>query len=81
MKNLEKIRHSLSHIMAMAVKKLFPDAILGIGPTIENGFYYDFDLTSKITETDLVKIEKEMRKILKQNIRFYVESIKYEYLK
>ena len=78
MKNLEKIRHSLSHIMAMAVKKLFPDAILGIGPTIENGFYYDFDLTSKITETDLVKIEKEMRKILKQNIRFNKEEESFE---
>lgn len=70
MKDLEKIRHSLSHVMAMAVKKLFPESVLGIGPTIENGFYYDFDLTSKITETDLVRIEKEMKSILTQDLKF-----------
>ena len=74
MKNLEKIRHSLSHVMAAAVKKLFPEAVLGIGPTIENGFYYDFDSTSKITEIDLLRIEKQMKKILSQNVRFNKEE-------
>ncbi|MCX6791396.1 MAG: threonine--tRNA ligase, partial [Candidatus Gribaldobacteria bacterium] len=67
--NIETIRHSLSHIMAMAVIKLYPKVKLGIGPAIENGFYYDFgDL--KISDTDLPKIEQEMRAIIAQNLDF-----------
>lgn len=70
--NIEKIRHSLSHLMAMAVLKKSPKAKLAIGPVIENGFYYDFDLPNdkKITETDLEKIKKEMKKLIKQNLEF-----------
>jgi len=73
---IEIIRHSLSHIMAMAVKKLYPNVKFGIGPAIENGFYYDFDLRdAKITPEDLPKIEKEMREIISQNINFVKKEI------
>lgn len=62
------MRHSASHILAEAVLKLYPDTKLGIGPAIENGYYYDFDFSEPIEEEDLKKIEKEMRKIIKQNL-------------
>ena len=62
-------RHSTSHVMAMAVKNLFPQAKLAIGPAIENGFYYDFDIDPSFTPDDLQKIEKEMMRIIKKNIR------------
>lgn len=62
--------HSSSHIMAMAVKRLFPDAKLGIGPSIENGFYYDFLVEQPFTDEDLGKIKKEMKKIISKNIPF-----------
>ncbi len=74
MSNLEPIRHSLSHIMAMAIKNLYPSASLGIGPAIENGFYYDFSFKENITDKDLPKIESEMKKILAQNIDFKKEE-------
>ncbi len=61
--------HSASHLMAMAVKKLFPSARLAIGPAIENGFYYDFDLDEAFTAEDLLKIEKEMLSLAKKSIR------------
>lgn len=68
-KSLEVIRHSTAHIMAQAIKRLFKDAKCAIGPTIENGFYYDFDLEHPFVAEDLVKIEKEMNKIIKENIK------------
>ena len=69
---LSVLRNSTSHVMAQAVQKLFPSAKLAIGPAIENGFYYDFDLTDgyAFTEDDLVKIEEEMKNIVKQNLSF-----------
>jgi threonyl-tRNA synthetase len=67
---LEKMRHSASHILAQAVLKLYPDTKLGIGPAIENGFYYDFDFSEPIEEEDLPKIEKEMKKIVKEALPF-----------
>ncbi|OHB68575.1 MAG: threonine--tRNA ligase [Planctomycetes bacterium RBG_16_41_13] len=67
---LEIIRHSTAHIMAQAVCRLFPGVKLGIGPTIENGFYYDFDCPHHFTTEDLKKIEEEMLKIIKEDIRF-----------
>ena len=68
---LHILRHSASHIMAQAVQKLFPNAKLAIGPAIDNGFYYDFDLEGhSFTEDDLVKIEAEMKNIVKQNLVF-----------
>lgn len=65
---LEILRHSTAHIMAMAVTHLFPDVKLGIGPTIEGGFYYDFDLPKKLTEEELEKIEEEMKRIVESDM-------------
>ena len=67
LEGLDIIRHSSAHLMAQAVIRLFPDAIPTIGPSIENGFYYDFDTPTPITEADLQKIEAEMAKIVKEN--------------
>ncbi|KKO19890.1 MAG: threonine--tRNA ligase [Candidatus Brocadia sp.] len=66
---LEILRHSTAHIMAQAVSRLFPGVKLGIGPTIENGFYYDFSLQHSLSEDDLRKIEEEMTKIIREDIR------------
>lgn len=63
------LRHTASHVMAAAVKKLFPKAKLAIGPAIENGFYYDFDMDESFTPEDLEKIEKEMKHLIKKNER------------
>ena len=60
--------HTASHIMAQAVKRLYPDAKLTIGPAIENGFYYDFDVENTFSPEDLEKIEAEMKKIIKENL-------------
>jgi len=78
--NLHILRHSCSHIMAQAVQSLFPQAKLAIGPAVDNGFYYDFDLTDgySFTKEDLVKIEEKMKEILKQTLTFekyYVEDV------
>ena len=67
---LEILRHSTAHIMAQAVSRLFPGVKLGIGPTIENGFYYDFGLQHSLSEEDLKKIEEEMAKIICDDIPF-----------
>ncbi len=61
-------RHTASHVMAQAVKRLYPEAKLAIGPSIENGFYYDFDVDSPFTPEDLEKIEEEMKKIIKEDL-------------
>ncbi len=65
---LEILRHTTAHVMAQAVKRLFPDAKYAIGPTISDGFYYDFDLEHKFVPEDLPKIEAVMNKIVKENI-------------
>jgi len=66
---LEVIRHSASHIMAQAIKRLYPEADFGYGPATEKGFYYDVDLgDKKLTDEDLVAIENEMKKIVKENL-------------
>jgi threonyl-tRNA synthetase len=70
MDKIETIRHSLSHIMAQAVQELYPGAKFGIGPAIENGFYYDFDLPNPLTITDLPKTEQKMKELLKKDIKF-----------
>ena len=67
-KRLEVLRHSSAHLLAQAVKRLFKDVKLGIGPVIENGFYYDIDSPEPITAEDLPLIEKEMKKIINENI-------------
>jgi threonyl-tRNA synthetase len=63
-------RHSMSHILAQAVKRLFPDVKLAIGPAIEDGFYYDFDVETPFTPEDLETISAEMKKVIKENHRF-----------
>lgn len=65
--NRKMFRHTTSHILAQAIKHIWPEAKLAIGPAIENGFYYDIDLDYKITEQDLLKIQKEMKKIIQAN--------------
>ncbi|MEC1983311.1 threonine--tRNA ligase [Bacillus cereus] len=66
---VEIARHSAAHILAQAVKRLYGDINLGVGPVIENGFYYDIDLPSSVNVEDLRKIEKEMKKIINENIK------------
>lgn len=69
MNELQTLRHSASHVMAQAVKRLFPDTKLAIGPAIDTGFYYDFDSEHTFTPEDLEKIEAEMKKIAKENLK------------
>ena len=64
---LEILRHSTAHLMAQALKRLYPDVLFGVGPAIEEGFYYDVDTESTINDEDLAKIEKEMKKIISEN--------------
>ncbi len=72
---LEILRHSASHVMAMAVKELFPGVKVTIGPAIENGFYYDFDYQRPFKEDDLPLIEEKMMEIIKQDLPFRREEI------
>jgi len=67
---LAVLRHSTAHVLAQAVQRLFPNAKLGIGPPIDNGFYYDFDVASPFTPEDLERLEDEMRKIVAEGQRF-----------
>ncbi len=68
--SIDTIRHSLSHILASAIRELYPGTKFGIGPAIEKGFYYDFEFLNALAPEELSKIEKKMRDILKQNIAF-----------
>ena len=70
--------HTTSHIMAQAVKRLFPDVKFAIGPSIDEGFYYDFDVEKPFTDEDKVKIEEEMKKIIKENIEIEKFSLSKE---
>jgi threonyl-tRNA synthetase len=72
---LEAMRHSASHVMAEAVQSMFPEAKFGIGPTIENGFYYDFDLPRPLTPDDLPLIEEKMREIIVSDTPFIREEV------
>ena len=66
---LHVLRHTAAHIMAQAIKRLYPQADFAFGPATENGFYYDVDLgDTKLTDEDLAAIEKEMKKICKENL-------------
>ena len=73
--SLDILRHSCSHLMATAVLSLFPEAKFGIGPSIENGFYYDLELDKSLNPNDLSRIEKRMKKIIAQNIKFERKKI------
>ncbi len=70
LQNLEKQRHSLAHVLAYAVKRIFPDVKIGIGPVTDTGFYYEFDTDHKFTHEDLTNIEAEMNEIIEENIPF-----------
>ncbi|HVY69121.1 MAG TPA: threonine--tRNA ligase [Verrucomicrobiae bacterium] len=70
MNELQRIRHSCAHILATAVLRLWPDALLDIGPPTDEGFYYDFDLAHRFAPDDFTKIEEEMRKVVKENQTF-----------
>ena len=76
--SLETLRHSTAHVMAHAVKRLFPDAKIAIGPAIDYGFYYDFDIERPLTPEDLSRIEEEMQKIIKDNKPFVRKVLKKE---
>ena len=72
--SLSTVRHSAAHIMAAAVRHLWPDALFDIGPATEDGFYYDFDLSHRLTEEDFPAIEAEMAKIIAENVPFVREE-------
>ena len=72
---IETVRHSLAHVLAAAVKKLYPDVKFAGGPAIENGFYYDFDTEHRFSEDDFPKIEREMRELIKSNGRFEQRNV------
>ena len=71
-------RHSCSHVLAQAVKRIYPNVKVAIGPAIENGFYYDFDFTAPINMDDVPQIEAEMKKIIKENIPIVREEVSRE---
>ncbi len=74
-KELEILRHSAAHIMAEAVQSIFPDAKFGIGPAVENGFYYDFDLLRSLTSDDLPRIEAKMNEIIASDVPFIRQEV------
>ncbi|PIR07509.1 threonine--tRNA ligase [Candidatus Jorgensenbacteria bacterium CG_4_10_14_0_8_um_filter_39_13] len=78
MKNIEHIRHSLAHLLAAAVLKKFPKAKLGIGPVIENGFYYDFLLPRSLNEEDLKEFEKTIKEFIKKHLPFRGQKITFK---
>ena len=75
---IEIIRHSTAHVMAQAVKRIYGNVKLAIGPTIKNGFYYDFDLDISLTQDDLKKIEDEMNKIINEDLKFKRDDVSKE---
>lgn len=78
---VELVRHSLAHVMAAAVQKLYPDVKFAGGPAIENGFYYDFDTEHRFSEADFEAIEREMRSLIKSNGRFEKRIVSLEQAK
>ena len=75
---LEILRHSTAHLMAQAIKRIFGNVKLGVGPVIENGFYYDIDLEQSLTPEDLPAIEKEMKKIINENLEIVRKEVSRE---
>ncbi|MFJ5788813.1 threonine--tRNA ligase [Lysinibacillus sp. NPDC093197] len=75
---IEVIRHSTAHLLAQAIKRIFPDVQFGVGPVIENGFYYDIDLAQSLVPTDLQKIEKMMKRIVQENIEIHRKIVSRE---
>jgi len=81
LKQLERIRHTCAHILAMAVQKLFPETKVTIGPVTETGFYYDFDRKEPFTPEDLNIIQTEMRRIIQANLPIICEVVEREEIK
>ena len=75
---IEIIRHSTAHVMAQAVKRIYGNVRLAIGPTVKNGFYYDFDLDTPLTHGDIEKIEEEMNKIINEDLKFKRKDVSRE---
>src|SRR5437016_14564903 len=78
MTELERIRHSCAHVMATAILRLWPDAQFAAGPPVENGFYYDVELSHRISPEDFSKIEEEMKKEIKANHPFQKKVVTRE---
>src|SRR5476651_777499 len=74
-RDIDKLRHTASHVLAQAVKELWPDVKVTIGPAIDNGFYYDFDKKEPFSDEDLKKIEKAMYKIVNRNLPMSEETM------
>jgi threonyl-tRNA synthetase len=77
-RKLENLRHSLAHLLASAVLKIDPKAKLGIGPTTEDGFYYDFLFSIKIDESILIKLEEIMKDLIKKNLKFVGKKVSFQ---
>ena len=75
---IEVIRHSTAHLLAQAIKRLYPHAQFGVGPVIENGFYYDIDIADTLTPSDLQEIEKKMKQIVQENIPIHRREVSRE---
>ena len=73
--NIDKIRHSLAHVLASAVLEIYSKTKLGMGPAVENGFYYDFDLPKSLEPSDLEKIEEKMKGIISKNQKFIKKDV------
>jgi len=76
-KQLEKIRHSICHLMSMALQEIYPQAGLGVGPYIEDGFYQDYDLPEKISDEILPKLEKRIKEMIKEKIEFIQHQVDF----
>jgi len=76
--NIEEIRHSLSHLMSMAIEKIYPGTGLGVGPTIDDGFYQDYDLSQVINPEILPKLEKRIKELIKQDIKFEQHDVSFD---
>ena len=74
----EVLNHSTSHLLAEAIQELYPDALFGFGPAIEEGFYYDIDFKEPITESDFPKIEKKMQELAKRDDKIVREQLSKE---
>ena len=72
---LEELRHSTAHVLATAVLRLWPDALLDIGPPTDAGFYYDFDMAHRLSDEDFPKIEAEMKKVVKEKQSFIRKEV------
>ncbi|MFJ8460317.1 threonine--tRNA ligase [Lysinibacillus xylanilyticus] len=72
---IQVIRHSTAHLLAQAIKRLYPDAQFGVGPVIENGFYYDIDIAHSLAPSDLQQIEKMMKQIVQENIQIHRKEV------